>query len=160
MKGTNQIIVNLEPRGVFQEGYIVGALKPGTIVQRVAGTAIDDTGRHQWQVYDGTIDGSQAGWGVLLADKLQGRTTSDAYATGDRCRVYIPHAGDELNVLKGDVSGTADDFAVGDKLVIDDGTGKVVLTTGTGAGQQEPFTCLEAITDPTADVLVWVVVNR
>lgn len=157
MKGTNQIIVNLEPRGVFQEGYVVGALKPGTIVQIQAGTAIDDTGRHKWQVYDQAADGGNAGWAVLLADKLQGKTTSDAYADGDRCRVYIPSPGDELNVLKLDVAGTADDFAVGDLLIIDDGTGKVILTTG--SPEQEPFTCLEAIVDPTADQLVWVRVN-
>ncbi len=156
-KGTNQIIVNLEPRGVFQEGYIVGALLPGTIVQRVAAQAIDDTGRHKWQVYDQAANSANGAWAVLLPDKLQGKTSLQAYADGDRCRVYIPHAGDELNVLKQDVGGTADDFAVGDLLIIEDGTGLVILTTGTP--EQEHFTCLETITDPTADQLVWVVVN-
>jgi hypothetical protein len=154
MKGTNQIIVNLEPRGIFLEGIINGTPKPGTMVQFKLGTALGDTGRFQFEVFNQTADGKRTTVMVLLADKLQGKTTSDAYADGDRCRVYCPLAGDELNVLKGDVSGTADDFAIGDKLMIDEDTGKVIASTG--SPESEPFICLETVTDPTADQLVWV----
>ena len=53
----------------------------------------------------------------------------------------------------GNAAGTADDVTKGMKLIIDDGTGKVVPTTGTP--ESEPFVAREAITDPTADQLLW-----
>ena len=65
--------------------------------------------------------------------------------------VYFPLPGDELNVLKLDVDGTGDDFTIGQQLMVDDGTGKVLLATGTVS---RPFIALEAVTDPTADQLV------
>ena len=153
MKG-NSIIVTATPRGVQHEGYIEGTPKPGTLMQIKAGVAMDGTGRFTWEPYNQAADGDRLLVAVLLEDSFQGKLATEAYATGDRARFYCPLPGEELNVLKGDVGGTTDDFAVGDKLMIDDGTGKVVLTTGTP--ESEPFVCLEAVVDPTADVLVWV----
>lgn len=149
----NEIIVSMEPRGVFHEGYVSGTPKPGTVMQVQAGTAMDGTGRFTWEAYNADADGNQRLIAVLLHDKLQGKLATDAYASGDRCRLYCPLPGEEINMLKGDVSGTADDFAVGDVLMVDDGTGKVIATTG--SPESEPFICLEAVTDPTADQLVW-----
>jgi hypothetical protein len=154
MKGAGAIIISAQPRGVFHEGYVVGTPKPGTLMQIVAGTAMDDTGRFNWEPFNADADGDQRLVAVLLDDILQGKLYSDAYATGDRVRLYCPLPGEELNVLKGDVAGTGDDFTVGQLLIINDGDGKVIATTGTP--ESEPFICLEAITDPTADQLVWV----
>lgn len=149
----NEIIVSMEPRGVFHEGYVSGTPKPGTVMQIQAGTAMDGTGRFTWEVYNAAADGDQRLIAVLLHDKLQGKLATDAYATGDRCRLYCPLPGEELNMLVADVSGTGDDHTVGEILMVDDGTGKLVATTGTP--ESEPFICLEATTDPTADALLW-----
>ena len=91
---------------------------------------------------------------VLREDYLQGKAATEAYAAGDRCFLYVPATGEELNVLKMDVAGTGDDFRIGDKLIVDDGTGKVLLSASTP--ESEPFICLETVTDPTADQLVHV----
>ena len=72
--------------------------------------------------------------------------------SGDTVDVYTPLPGEECNVLKGDVAGTSDDFAIGDMLMLDTGTGKVIASTG--SPQSQPWQCLETITDPTADVMV------
>jgi len=37
--------------------------------------------------------------------------------------------------------------------MVDDGTGKLIATTGTP--ESEPFVLLETVTDPTADTLAW-----
>jgi hypothetical protein len=152
MKG-NGILVTPQPRGVFVEGYVSGTPKPGTVMEKVPGTAADDTGRFTWRVYQPGTDGEQRPIAVLLEDRLQGKGATEAYVTGDRCRVYYPAMGEDLNMLKGDVAGTGDDFTVGQILMVDTGTGKVIGTTG--SPESESFQCNEAITDPTADTLVW-----
>jgi hypothetical protein len=151
-KGTG-IIVTAEPKGTFLEGFVSGTPKPGTIMQVVAATE-PVGGRFTWQAFDKLGDGALSLIAVLLPDELQGKLNSDAYASGDRCYLYCPLPGEELNVLKQDVAGTGDDFAIGDLLIVDDGTGKVIATTG--SPESQPFVCMETITDPTADVLVHV----
>jgi len=148
------IIVSAQPRGVFTEGTLSGTPKPGTLMEKVPGTDIDGTGRFTYRVYQPGTDGERRQVLVLLEDALQGKTATDAYTTGARIRMYTPVAGEELNVLKGDVAGTGDDFTIGQQLIIDTGTGKVIGTTG--SPESEPFECNETITDPTADQLVWV----
>lgn len=154
MSRGNAIIVSANPNGKFDEGKISGALKPGTHVQIKASAGLGDDGTWTYEVYNPGTDGERRPVIVLLPDKYQGKLSTDAYVDGDRCWVYFPEAGDELNVLKLDVAGTGDDFAIGDQLILDTGTGKVILTTG--SPEDEPYTCLETVTDPTADQLVWV----
>ena len=60
-----------------------------------------------------------------------------------------------MNCLIGDVAGTGDDHAFGDILMVDDGTGELIATTGTP--ESEPFMLMEVITDPTADTLARVI---
>lgn len=151
MASGNEIIVSSEPRGRFTEGIVYGTPKPGTVMQIKAATAAIG-GRFTWEVYTPGADGNQRPIAVLLPDHYQGRLATEAYASGERCFLYFPVAGEELNMLKGDVSGTADDFAIGDVLIVDNGTGKVIATTGTP--ESEPFICLETVTDPVADQLV------
>lgn len=138
----NGIIVSSEPRGVFKEGIVSGTPKPGTCMQLVAATEMIG-GRFTWQAYDAAVDGDQRLVAVLLPDDLQGRLATDAYADGERCFLYCPAPGEELNMLVKDVSGTGEDFAIGDLFEIDDGTGKLIDTTGTP--ESECFVCLETL---------------
>ncbi len=148
----NEIVVTSNPRGCFKEGLIDGALKPGTLMQLKASTAAVG-GRFTWQRYQRGTDGERSLVAVLLPDHLQGKTATQAYVDGDRCFLYCPVAGEEINVLVDDISGTADDVAIGDRFIIDTETGRLIATTGTP--ESEPFEALEAVVDPTADHLVY-----
>ena len=147
-KGSS-IVLAANPRGVFLEGNITGTDKPGTVMQLDVSEA-EDNGRWTWENFDAT-DGNQRLIAVLLPDIYQGKLATDAYVTGTRCFLYVPVAGEELNMIILDISGTADDFAIGDLLIVDNATGKLIATTG--SPESEPFVCLETITDPTADTL-------
>jgi hypothetical protein len=153
----NAIVVQCEPgESQFSEGIIGAGLtpKPGTIMQIQVATALVG-GRHTVELYNADADGGRpkGPFLVLREDDLQGRTSSDAYAAGERCFLFTPRAGDELNLLVANLSGTADDHAVGEMLIVDDGTGLLIATTGTP--ETEVAILLEAITDPTADTLAW-----
>ena len=147
MKG-NEILISAEPNGRFLEGIVYGTPKPGTCMQIKAATE-PNSGRLTWEVFNQTADGDARLVAVLLQDALQGRTFDDAYASGDRCFLYCPLPGDELNMLVTDINtGTSDTFAIGDLLMIDDGTGKLVDATGTA--QSESFIVMETFLDPTS----------
>lgn len=156
----NTIIVSApeSPRGVLMEGYIATGEtpKPGTILQRDPTVALRG-GRATYKLYNRDADGNhpQGAFWVLLEDRFRGeRTVSSAYAAGDRCFLYCPMQGEELNLLVANLAGTADDHPAGEILMVDDGTGMLVATTGTP--ETEVAMLLEAITDPTADTLAWV----
>jgi hypothetical protein len=148
----NKILIESEPKGKFLEGYINGALKPGVMLQLdVSEAAIG--GRFTYEAYAPGSDGIRSGpVMILLEDYLQGKLMTEAYVSGNRCFLYIPLAGDEMNIMVGDVSGTADDHAVGQLMIPDNGTGEWIGTTG--SPEWEPFMLLEAATDPTADALM------
>ncbi len=151
----NAIIVTSDPKGQFDEGVITGALKPGTVLQRDPTVALQG-GRHTYKAYDRGADGDRpagALW-ILLHDGYQGKTVLDAYVTGTRCFVYSPRPGEQFNLLLADVTGTGDDHTKGEILMVDDGTGKLIATTG--SPETESFLLLESFTDPTADQLAWV----
>lgn len=150
MKGST-IIATSNPKGTFLEGYVSGTPKPGTCMQIKAATA-EKGGRFTYEVYNADADGNQREVLVLLEDELRGKLAADAYADGDHCMLYSPAPGEELNMLVADIAGTADDHTIGQILIIDDGTGKLIATTGTP--ESEPFVCLETATDPTADALL------
>lgn len=150
MKG-NEIIVSAQPQGRFWEGTISGTPKPGTVMQIKAATAFTN-GRPTFEVYNPDADGNQRCLFVLLPDWGQGKTATDAYADGDHGYLYVPQAGETLNMLVANISGTADAFAIGALFIVDDGTGKLIATTG--SPESEPFLCLEAVAALTADTLV------
>ena len=153
MSKGNNIIVTSPERGVRLEGIISGTDKPGTVMQMVAATE-PIGGRFTWAKASAGMaaDGDQRLIAVLLPDVLQGKTAGDAYVTGSRCFLYCPLPGETLNMLVEDVGGTGDDFAIGDLLEVDNGTGKLLATT---SGESEPFVCLETVTNPLADHLMW-----
>lgn len=147
MKG-NEILISAEPNGRFIEGFVYGTPKPGTCMQIKAATEMVG-GRFTWEAFNADADGNQRLVAVLLPDALRGKLYSEAYVSGDRCFLYCPLPGDELNMLVTDINtGTSDTFAIGDLLMIDDGTGKLIDTTGTP--ESESFICLETYADPTS----------
>ena len=149
------IVVSPHPKGRFLDGIISGTPKPGTVMQIKAATE-PVAGQYTFEVYDQAADGNrpQGPIFVLREDELQGITVDTAYADGATGLLYCPLPGDELLMLFANVAGTGDDHAIGEKLIIDDGTGKLIATTGTP--ECEPFMCAETVTDPTADFLAHV----
>jgi len=147
MKG-NEIILSANPRGVEKEGIVYGTPKPGTVMQIKAATE-PVGGRHTWEVYNASADGDQRIIAVLLPDQLQGKIATDAYVTGSRCFLYCPAMGEELNMLVSAAgTGTGDSVAIGDLLIVDDGTGLLVATSS--GEESEPFVVMETLTDVVA----------
>jgi hypothetical protein len=150
-----RIVVNADAKGPYEWGYVATAEKPGTLMQIDASVALK-AGKHTWVPFNRAADGDlPAGpYGVIVEDLYQGRDATTAIEAGTITKLYIPQPGDELNLLFFNQSGTADDVALGDLLIVDDGTGKVFKTTGTP--EHQPAIALEALVDPTADQLLWV----
>lgn len=169
----NKIVISSDPRGRFIEGFLSHTdsttPKPGTCME--IDTGVEPVGgRFTWEPFGVTAassnqgvaaDGDQRLIAVLLPDTLQGVAADTAYSAATsgpsgngsvRIFMYIPLPGDELNMIVEDVGGTGDDIAIGNILEVDDGTGKLILST---SGESEPFIALETITNPTADTLLW-----
>lgn len=151
----NRIVIEPDARGRYMEGIIGAGLtpKPGTIMQIQAATA-EVGGRFTWEIYSptGTDAAPPAGpFIVLREDIFQSKTTADAYAAGDHCFGYVPLPGDELNLLVKNLSGTADDHAKGESLMVDDASGLMIAFVE--GSKTKSAMLLEAITDPTADTL-------
>jgi hypothetical protein len=154
MRG-NRIVINPDAKGTYEWGYLTTAEKPGTVHQRDASVALK-AGKPTYKVYQPGADGENplGGYWVLVENLYEGRDATTAYAIGDFAKFYSPRMGDELNLLLANLSGTADDHALDEKMMLDTGTGKLIATTGTP--EDEVAQLLEAVTDPTADQLVWV----
>ena len=144
----NEIVLASNPRGLFKEGIISGTPKPGTLMTIVAATE-KVGGRFTWEPFNRDADGDRALVAVLLPDTLQGALATDAYVDGERCFLYCPAAGEEMNVLvSASGTGTGDSIAIGDLLIAVDGTGVLIGTTGDP--ESEPFQVLETATDVVA----------
>lgn len=151
------VVVSSEPKGHFCEGIIgagITAARPGVAMQIDASVDLQG-GRHTWKLYDADADGGMPKGPIIILreDRLQGRGLADAYTAGERAFGYVPLPGDELNLMLGDVAGTADDHVKGEVLIIDDATGEFIATTGTP--ETEVAVLLETVTDPTADTQAW-----
>lgn len=146
MKG-NEILVSSNPKGVFLEGTIDGAYKPGVQVQLKAATE-PIGGRPVYTIYDKAASGDRGTPIILLADSLRGKTAEDAYVADERCFLYVPAPGEEMNVrVTAAGTGTGDAFAIGDLLMAEDGTGMFVPAS---SSDQEPFQVLETVDDVVA----------
>ncbi len=151
----NNIVVSGRGLGLRKEGTTRLASLPGTMMQiDVSEAAVNN--RFQWEPYDQSFNAQMGLVAILLPDRMQGKIVTDAYTALDRCFLYCPLNGEEMNVLLHNVTGTADDVVLGDRLIVVDGEGTFITTTGTAADKSEPFVALEAITDPTADQLIHV----
>jgi hypothetical protein len=148
MSSHNSIVLSGAPAGRFLEGIISGTPKPGTAMQIVAATE-PVGGKYTWEVYT-RADGNRYLMAILLEAWWLGRSITDAYVTGERCRMYCPIPGDELQVLLQNQAGTGDAFAIGDLLMADSGTGKFLATS---SPESEPFIVMETLAAITADTL-------
>ena len=146
----NSIVLSGAPAGRFLEGIVSGTPKPGTVMQVKAATE-PVGGKHTWEVYAPGTDGNQRIISVLIDNWFLGRAPTEAYVSGEQCRLYCPIPGDELKMLLKNISGTGDLFAIGAVLMVDDATGKLIATTG--SPESEPFVCMETVAALTADTL-------
>ena len=160
-KGT-KIQVSAHPKGHEEECVVIGTPKPG-VVMNIVRPGVAAHGRWNYEPYGTTAAsgvqgvtaaGNRNAVAILLEDDNQGALNSTAYVSGTPGKIYYPIMGEEFNMWLLDVAGTADDFVIGDKLIIDDGTGKLLISAG--SPESEPFIILETVTDPVADTLVWV----
>jgi hypothetical protein len=151
----NCIIVSANPRGVFMEGFIAAGQtpKPGTWMQ-VDPTVALKSGRHTFKIYAPGADGEHPLGALYILREDPMRPITTAYAAGDRAFLYTPVAGEELNCLVKNLTGTADDHAAGEKMMIDDSSGMLIATTG--SPESEAAVLNETITDPTSDTLAWI----
>lgn len=157
MQGSN-IVVSADVQAFqFKEGIIGTGVTayPGSIMQ-IDFSVAPVGGRHTWVLYNRDADGNRpAGPLIILTeDRGQGRDYSTPYTAGERCSGIVPLPGQEFNCLIGDVSGTADAHTKGEILIVDDGTGELIATTG--SPESEPFVLCETLAALTADTPAWV----
>lgn len=161
MRG-NSTIVTADPKGQFDEGFVATGEThyPGMIVQRDYTVALRG-GRYTYKVFTRDADGNRPAGGYWVVTErmnaLQGKTITDSYPAAQRLSLYSPRNGEELNLLLKDVSGTADDHTIGELLIVDTGTGKLIATTG--SPEDEVAVLQETVTDPTADTVAFCVWN-
>ena len=145
------IIVSSNPKGHFEECIIVGTPKPGQCMTILAATE-PVNGKFSVEPFNRSADGEQAEIGVLLENELEGSLITTAYVTGTLGRIYYPAMGELLQMLVANIAGTGDAFAIGDMTIVDDGTGKLVATTG--SPEMESFRIMETQAALTADLHV------
>ena len=143
----SKILLAANPRGMFIEGTIYGTPYPGTLMTVKAATE-PTGGRYTFEPYNTDDNGTRQLVAVLL-EGFSGKSYSMAYTDGERCQVYVPAPGEELNVLvSASGTGTGDSVAIGDLLIPVDGTGVLIKTANTP--EIEPFLCLETSADVVA----------
>lgn len=158
MFGTGaDIVLSVPPKGVFKEGTISGALKPGTQLTIQPGTA-PKNGEFTWEAYETSsgADGDPRLVAVLMPDPFQGKSALDAYVSGTRCFIYCPLPGEELNMLLAGQAGTgsANAFTIGERLMPQHATGKLIAQSSSSG--PATFQCLEHIDEiPNTDTLAW-----
>lgn len=145
----NRIIQSADPKGHFMEGTLTAGQtpKPGQHLVRLS------TGL--WSVFAGA-SGSIDEVVIAVENDLEGKTSADAYGdidsgvTGGHVYLYVPLPGDELLALFANISGTADSFAIGDKMMIQTATGKLIANS---SGAMIPYKVQETVAALTADGL-------
>lgn len=150
----NTIVLSNEPRGRFLEGIVAGTPSPGHLGQIKA--AVEPvSGRHTWELAAPGADGADLLVAVWREDEMQGKMYSSAYVAGTRGFLYVPISGEELNVRVGEVAGTGNTYAIGDKLMANTSGGYLIPHTG-GAANRALFVVMETITQQSGQSLVHV----
>ncbi len=136
MKGA-EIIVTSAPRGIFLEGTIDDTSKPGTVME-ITPLAAFAGGRPHWRHYQPSADADPRMMAVLLPDFEQGKTCFDAYVSGTRCFLYVPLAGEEINMLVAPQAGTgsADAYTIGERLTVQHTTGQLIAESTSSIAAQ------------------------
>lgn len=152
----NEIIVTSNPRGVITEGFVKSGqtFYPGMAVVLDPSVALR-SGNHTFKYAAPTAGQFLGPIGIVMnLQTLIGRTNDKSIAAGEKCQVYFPLLGEQVNILVKDDSGSStEDHALGQPM-IPDSTGKFV---DVGAGANGSFTLLEAITNQTEDLLTWAI---
>ena len=157
MRG-NKIVATSEPRGHQEEGQLTEANRfPGTILQ-IDASITPLNGQFGWKASNPGTDGLAVLKAVLQEDFEQGvASTGTAYPQNAWVPIYMIQHGEYINLLLGEVAGTGNTYAVGDKLIVDAEDGILVPFTGSPAatfGQ-----CCEVVTQVAGShltlVLVW-----
>lgn len=149
----NAIILTADPKGVFDEGIINDTSKPGTFMEIVPATG-PTSGRFTWRARS-AANGAKGPVVILLNNWEEGQLATSAYTSGDRCKLYWPLPGDDLNALVAESSGTgtSGENAIGDRLAIN--TSGMLMAGGSLATQ--PFYLLDRTgLDAYATALRWV----
>lgn len=153
MKGNKIVLQDINnDKGCRLEGTISGALAPGVHVEISPGVAFTN-GRPTYRVYQPGADGNRRAIIILLNNPFNGQSPLTAYADGDHGFFYVPQAGEEMNVLAADVAGTGDIHTIGDVMIVQNSSGKVIVTTG--SPQANPWQLMETTPAFTADGFLW-----
>lgn len=147
-------VIMVTPRANMsqRECIISGTPVAGTCMTVLAATE-PVAGIFTFEAFNRDADGDRAPVAVLLEDELQGAVVTLAYVAATQARLAFPHQGDLLQMLVANISGTPDAFTIGTYMIIEDGTGKLIRTTG--SPQMESFVIMETVTPAlTADTHV------
>lgn len=157
MRGSD-IVLPSDPRGMYLEGYAGEALSPGQIVNIKRGVKLRDGNAFTWEAYDGAGGvGSSTGSGsdgngllaVVNIDFLQGKSATDAYASGDRVFLYVPYAGEMINIM---VDSSVGSIEIGDTLKPKNGDG--TLQEASSSDSYIPFQSAEEDGSISSDTLI------
>lgn len=144
----NAIVVT-SPNGRKLEGFINGAdLLPGSIMEVDPTVPIDEAMRVTYRVATPGADGGDPNGPMIVLDMnmIAGGDADRAYTDGDWGQLWCPNIGDVMNVrVSAPGTGTGDTLAFGALLIVDNGTGNLIATTGSPVSQ--PFIVHEEETD-------------
>jgi hypothetical protein len=144
------IIVSSNPLGRFDECIFDVAVKPGQCVTLKA--AVEPVaGKFTYQLYNRAASGDRAAVAIVLENELMGKGCDVTWNAGEQGRIYFPAQGEFFQMLVKNIAGTGDAFAIGDPLMIEDGSGKLIDATGSDS---EPFEVLETSAAITEDTLI------
>jgi len=156
--GNGILVALLSAESQKVSGIISGTPKPGTCMT-IKNTAKTGT-RFTWEAFNaGGRDGGFQIIAVLLDDEESGNNATTAFTTGTRGELYCPRAGDILNMLVGDLSGTASAselYSIGELFTPQDATGKLLPQNLASNPVRKPFASLEStalVTAYAADTL-------
>lgn len=152
MASKNVIVLSVPPKGVIEGGIINDTSIPGTIMQIDAGQQKYESGRSYWKAAAPGTDGKQGVYGVLREDKKNGFPVGTAYVAGTPGEIYFPNPGEEFNALCGEVAGTGNTYAIGDKLMLDAENG--ILVPSSGSEQDTYAVVKEVVTQVAGSTLV------
>ena len=134
-------------------------LYPGTVMQLDTSVALR-AGVSTAVVYNRDADGNRPAGPYIVATeeygRLAGRTIDDTIADGEQFGGYVPLPGDDLNLMVADAdTGTStNDVAVGTLMIVDDGTGYLIATTG--SPESEVALMMDAANNLSGAALNWV----
>jgi hypothetical protein len=77
-----------------------------------------------------------------------------AYTVGEHITLYFMLPGDEVNLLWGEVAGTGNTCAIGDRFIIDAENG--IIVPEAGSPQETLCVAMEALTQQAGSTLLWV----